>query len=479
MALTRPGSWYPQPKQREAINSPAFEILYGGEPGGGKTDLVLGLARTQHKESILFRRTYPRLEDTLIKRSRRLFGSTGRYNEQKHTYVFSDGCEIKYRAMEHASQMYDFASAEFDFVDFDEVTEFEEEPYLFLFSRIRSSNPGQRCRIMCQSNPLGEGVGWVRRRWRAWLDKNYPNPAKPGEIRYFRRDEHDADVECDASHPDALSRTFIKAGLKDNIFISAEEYRRRISAMKEPFRSAMLKGDWDAMVADGADQVIPAKWLRAAMDRWKPRDILPPFTCLGADPSRGGNDASCYAPRYANWWPEIKSVPGSETLDGASVIMQIMPYLKGGGFANLDVGGIGASPIDLARQQGMNVNGINFAEGTDERDVSDNFGFVNLRALMHWRTREMLDPERVLDEGEEPPEIFPDDELFADLIAPKFILKARGIQIEEKAEIKKRLGHSPNKGDAFVLTSILSRGPFSATDYLYALDKADGVKRLK
>jgi hypothetical protein len=33
-------------------------ILYGGEPGGGKTDLVLGLAFNEHKRALIMRRQY-------------------------------------------------------------------------------------------------------------------------------------------------------------------------------------------------------------------------------------------------------------------------------------------------------------------------------------------------------------------------------------------------------------------------------------
>ncbi|MBR1486719.1 MAG: hypothetical protein IJ597_05645, partial [Synergistaceae bacterium] len=46
----------------------------------------------------------------------------------------------------------------------------------------------------------------------------------------------------------------------------------------------------------------------------------------------------------------------------------------------------------------------------------------------------------------------PDDELLSELAAVKYKIDARGaIQIESKEEMKKRLGHSPDRADAVVL----------------------------
>ena len=40
--------------QRTAYDSMADILLYGGSAGGGKTDLGIGLALTQHSRSIIF-----------------------------------------------------------------------------------------------------------------------------------------------------------------------------------------------------------------------------------------------------------------------------------------------------------------------------------------------------------------------------------------------------------------------------------------
>lgn len=71
--------------------------------------------------------------------------------------------------------------------------------------------------------------------------------------------------------------------------------------------------------------------------------------------------------------------------------------------------------------------------------------FVNQRALWWWRLREALDPSSGEDLA-----IPPDRELLADLCSPKWKLMTRGIQVEPKEAIVKRIGRSPDKGESLV-----------------------------
>ena len=55
----------------------------------------------------------------------------------------------------------------------------------------------------------------------------------------------------------------------------------------------------------------------------------------------------------------------------------------------------------------------------------------------------------------------PSNALFADLVSPTFEVTSRGIKLEEKDEIVKRLGRSPDRGDAVVMA--WSEGPTTQT----------------
>ena len=53
-AVTDHMPWVPNPgPQTEAFFSKADEVFYGGQAGGGKTDLLLGLALTAHTKSLV------------------------------------------------------------------------------------------------------------------------------------------------------------------------------------------------------------------------------------------------------------------------------------------------------------------------------------------------------------------------------------------------------------------------------------------
>ena len=70
----------------------------------------------------------------------------------------------------------------------------------------------------------------------------------------------------------------------------------------------------------------------------------------------------------------------------------------------------------------------------------------NLRAEAQWRLRDSLDPSRGDDLA------LPDDrEVLADLCTARYKVSSSGVLIEEKTEIKKRIGRSPDKGEAVMM----------------------------
>src|SRR5205814_6502393 len=118
--------------------------------------------------------------------------------------------------------------------------------------------------------------------WGPWLDPQHPNPAEPGELRWFAMVDHgdgrgptDTEVRNGESfdwkgeHIFPQSRTFIPASLDDNPYLARGTYRARLQGMPEPLRSQLLYGDFSIGLDDDPWQVIPSAWVRAAMDRWR------------------------------------------------------------------------------------------------------------------------------------------------------------------------------------------------------------------
>jgi hypothetical protein len=72
--------WVPNPgPQTDAYFCPADVLLYGGQGGGGKSDLGLGLAFTAHHRSLIMRRKYANLS-ALTERAIKINGSRDGFN---------------------------------------------------------------------------------------------------------------------------------------------------------------------------------------------------------------------------------------------------------------------------------------------------------------------------------------------------------------------------------------------------------------
>jgi hypothetical protein len=456
----RPALWKPLAgPQAEAYYSDADELFYGGAAGGGKTDLVLGLASTAHTKSIIFRREYPQLKD-IIDRSVQIIGQQGRFNGQAAIWRMNDGRTIEFGAVQHESDVNKFQGRAHDLKAFDELPNFTEFQYRFLIGWNRTTKLGQRVRVVGAGNPPTNADGeWVIRRWAPWLDNQHPRPAKPGELRWFAMlDGEDTEVESGkpfthkGEEIKPKSRTFIPAKLSDNPYLMATDYAATLQAMPEPLRTQLLKGDFHVSLEDNPWQIIPTLWIELAQARWRERSKPNlPLSALGVDIARGGKDKTVIAQRYGNWFDELKKYPGTMTPDGDSAAIYVAQAHKDNAAVNMDIIGVGTAAQDATVRLGIAVNGVNFAEGSTATDKSGKFKFVNLRAEAYWKFREALDPKTGDDIA-----LPPDPELKADLCAPRWKLTARGIQVESKEDIIERLKRSPDSGDAVVLSHILA-----------------------
>ena len=192
------------------------------------------------------------------------------------------------------------------------------------------------------------------------------------------------------------------------------------------------------------DGVIPLAHVERAIERWYAlQDIEDKgkWTCVGVDVGRGG-DKSVYARRYDLYIAELERSSEKDIMPVAGRTKGILD--KHGGYAVVDVIGIGAGVVDRCREQNLDVRPFNASERTDKKDSTGELGFTNKRSAAWWNVREMLDTEEMA--------LPPDDKLIGDLTAPKWRVMSGGkIQVESKEDVKKRLKRSTDDGDAVIM----------------------------
>lgn len=456
-----PQSWVPNKgAQTLAYLSEADELYYGGAAGGGKSALLCGLATTSHEKSIIFRREYPQikgLEDEIVK----IIGSRQGYNSQDKVWKLPEGRILEFGAVQHEQDVEKFQGRPHDLIGFDELPQFTESQYTFLIGWNRSTNPKQKCRIVGAGNPPTNPEGyWVIKRWAPWLDPKHPNPAKAGELRWFTtingidtEVSGPEEIEIDGRKVKPRSRTFIPAKLEDNPYLLNTGYAATLEAMPEPFRTMMREGRFDIKADDQEFQVIPTQWVEEAMERWKknPNPPAVPMCAMGVDIARGGKDKTVISSRFDYWFSELVKIPGEQTPLGSDVAGHVVKHRLHNAYVILDMGGgYGSGPWDclcdnIDKSRLIAYNGANVGVGrTQDKQLS----FTNKRAQAYWQIREALDPSQL---GGSPICLPPDRELLADLCAPTFRITPRGIQVESKEDIKKRLGRSPDSADAVVM----------------------------
>lgn len=432
--------WVPQPgPQTDAYYSPADILYYGGSAGGGKSDLLLGLSLTAHKKSIIYRRESTQniaLEDRLLSE---ILKSRDGWNG-KDSILRRPDYQIELGSCKNAGDEIKYQGRPHDLKCFDEITHFLESQFRFLIGWLRSADSKQRKRIVCAGNPPTNQDGqWVIKFWAPWLDKTHPNPAQPGELRWFTTIDG-KDVERPDGNPfehkgqwiTPLSRTFIPSRVRDNVFMIESGYEAMLQALPEPLRSQMLDGDFSAGVEENQWQVCPTAWVEAAMDRWSEDGKKGPMTSCGADIARGGQANTVVSVRHDNWFDRLHVFPGVDTPDGASSAGVIISVIRDGAPVHVDVIGVGGSTYDHLNSNNIQVVPVNFAARTEpnETDRSGHLKFKNDRAMHLWKFREALDPKTGNNIA-----LPPDNGLKTGLCAPTWFLTPQGIQIESKEQI--------------------------------------------
>lgn len=225
----------PTPKQAAFLLLDHREALYGGAAGGGKSDALL-MAALQYVDApgyaaLLLRRTFAdlALPEALMDRSHQwLQGSDARWNDRDKTWSFPSGATLTFGYLQYDKDKYRYQSAAFQFIGFDELTQFPEAMYLYLFSRLRRlENSNIPLRMRGATNPGGIGHVWVHERFIVGGKQ--------------------------------AGRIFIPAKLLDNPHLDQEEYERSLAELDDTTRAQLLDGAW---ITDPHNKPFQRDWWR-------------------------------------------------------------------------------------------------------------------------------------------------------------------------------------------------------------------------
>jgi predicted phage terminase large subunit-like protein len=217
---------------------------------------------------LILRRTYAdlALAGAIMDRAHEWLTNTdAHWIASTHTWQFpteGEDATLTFGYLESENDKYRYQSAEFQYIAFDELTQFTETQYSYLFSRLRRlKGVDIPLRMRAGSNPGGVGHDWVKTRFN-------PGGKSP-----------------------APSRQFIGARLDDNPYVDQQAYENALSKLDYVTRIQLRQGDWEITDSGGIFlpenlHVYPVK----NKDFRKDPDLNGARIYASCDPSEGGHD---------------------------------------------------------------------------------------------------------------------------------------------------------------------------------------------
>ena len=247
------------------LTHPSEELLYGGQAGDGQSDALLMSALQYVSEpdysALILRKTYQDLSrpNAIMDRANKWLSPHDElhWNSNTKTWSFPSGATLSFGYLAHNNDLDQYQGAELQFVGFDELTQFPENQYTYLHSRLRKLEDSDvPIRMRAGTNPGGRGHEWVKDRF---IKDDAPNP-------------------------------FIASSYLDNVFLDRDQYGHQLDKLDELTRLQLKYGDWNAVLKKGL--LISRDRLNNALisydnvySKWQPS-----FCTIGIDPASTGSD---------------------------------------------------------------------------------------------------------------------------------------------------------------------------------------------
>lgn len=248
------------------------ELLFGGQAGGAKTSALLMSAlmycdytpkEQVTYDALILRRTLDDLEmpNAILDRAKQWllpFEDKGlvQYKDLKKKFTFHNGATLTFRYLAHNNDLNKYQGAELQFIGFDELTQFPENQYLYLHSRLRKTEDNPiPLRMRGASNPGGVGHDWVKKR--------FINPDSP----------------C----------SYVPSAYTDNPYLNHDEYSKQLDKLDELTRQQLKFGNWDIIMRSGLLMDLET-FNQRKIAYTDFRDWQPVYTSIGIDLASTGDD---------------------------------------------------------------------------------------------------------------------------------------------------------------------------------------------
>lgn len=472
--------------QEQVCQSPASELLMGGQAGPGKSWTLLfedleDIFRYPQIRILILRRLTTDLGD-LTEKAYEMYSPFGaRFSSRdrfykKPTFTFpqfkqvngvwkpipgTTGAKVVLGHCQHEKDKFNYSGFEFPRIKIDEVAQFTESQYLFLFSRCRTAHPEIKATIRSTCNPNGIGMLWVKRRF---VDK-----IKPGEIKAFKRIEG-VDTEVPIGTARSLTRTWIPGDRADNKYIG-EDYESMLEQLSVEDYNALSKGLWE--IPDQDNQLVKGAWWDHALSG----EVQPLGNAaderfsIGGDFAHQGQDLSTLFTGKGNKIIKVQHWPKTKTEEFAYAVYK---EAQSRGLFSVEVGvdcigpGVGVGdlltsggkiPIDGVLKTIRPIPNLFKAVHKDphfEQKWKYGYKFHTLRSQMWWQFSKDMEEGRVdlswlADAGCGFTEL---SKLQEEVLAHTYVVDNGVIKVKSKNDLRdpdKGIGRSPDFADGLVL----------------------------
>lgn len=452
--------------------------------------LELGrLINVENATGVVFRRTSPELRagGGLWDTASQIYGSIADINNTKLELSFDSNAKIKFSHLQKEGDVHSHQGSQYAFVGFDEVQHFTWKQFNYMLSRNRTMtniNPY----IRCTCNP--EAGVWLRDFIDWWIGGDgYPVNERDGKLRYmYSKGDKVTDIIWGDTKQEVIDKldglleetaerfgvkaedliksvTFIAGSLDDNqkLLENNPQYIGNLLALGDVEKAKLLYGNWNEYNDDTTRLFNNIDGIFMDTGTTDPNGLY----SISVDPARSGKDLAVIIA-----WKGFEAIAmqiftkcsTEDIYNAVETFREIynIPRQR----VIVDSDGVGGGVVDRGRYLGINnggrpINSVN--ETTNFDHLKSQLYYLGARVINnHAVTGFRINTNQIYVDGKKTTKV--NGELVMDIIQRELEAYTRDFtlgkkRINNKKEIKSKIGHSPDFSDCVMYSfyNVLNR----------------------